>query len=34
VFGALYDWCTTHADALNLDMAIAEGDSASRGFST
>jgi DNA-binding HxlR family transcriptional regulator len=34
VFGALYDWCTAHADALNLDMASAEGDSASRGVST
>jgi len=34
VFGALYDWCTAHADALNLDMAIAEADSASPGVST
>jgi DNA-binding HxlR family transcriptional regulator len=33
VFGALHDWCTAHADALNLDVAIAEGDRASRGVS-
>jgi DNA-binding HxlR family transcriptional regulator len=34
VFGALYDWCTVHANALNLDMAIEEGDPASEGVST
>jgi DNA-binding HxlR family transcriptional regulator len=34
VFGALYDWFTAHADALNLDMVIAEGDTSSRGVST
>jgi DNA-binding HxlR family transcriptional regulator len=34
VFGALYDWCTAHADALNLDMASADGDTVSRGVST